>query len=645
MMHAPSVAANFTGVDACYLGLHNGSWPNGTVGAGTWTEFGKYSPTMDEMMACQAGNDPWSASSKYGLWTTYFFLALFVSAGIYNAFLSLDALNRGAALLSPFAIPARIKAVVRSVNQRKTLDWSPEIGVVLLAAVFTAFSFAVCFGIRPYYRPPNFGSSPLGLRSEWIATALIVWIITTATKRNPLSYLSGIPFHRLMSLHKLLPWFCLFFALVHTVAMIICENQQQPWRVTLATNAAYGWSAWTALASLAFLCFASLPPVRRLSHEFFYPAHIVAAILMLVACYDHFEGLLGSWSYLHAAVVLLGVAFVHRLAAVAFVSRLFTRPETAVVEMSGDSAIFVTINVSNAEMKWTAAQHVFVRFLTLQPWQTHPFTIASLDASTTLLSSSNLLKNEMKFIIRPRAGLTAHLARLASSAPPNSPLSLPVFLDGPYGPSSPLSNILSGSTSALFVAGGTGISFVLPLIVALVEGTQEVHAVTEVRVVWAVKTTKCVGWARKELEKVVRSVKAENEKGKREGAGWTGVEKLEVDIFVTRAETPALGDSKTSSSDELGEVQEEATPSSSSPLVLQTGRPDIAETVDAATRTCQKRLAVVACGPSSLLLEARNAVARVQLAIAIQGRVKSEEGGIARDGVEEIVFWEEKYAL
>lgn len=88
-----------------------------------------------------------------------------------------------------------------------------------------------------------------GLRSEWIATALIVWIIATATKRNPLSYLSGIPFHRLMSLHKLLPWFCLFFALVHTVAMIIRANKQQPWRVTLATNSAYGWSAWVRCAS------------------------------------------------------------------------------------------------------------------------------------------------------------------------------------------------------------------------------------------------------------------------------------------------------------------------------------------------------------------------------------------------------------
>ncbi|BGO98213.1 hypothetical protein NBRC10513v2_001382 [Rhodotorula toruloides] len=638
-MDMHSVAANFTGIDACYLGDHNGSWPNGTLGAGTWTEFGRYSPTGGEMMACQAGNDPWSASYKYGLWTTYFFLALFIAAGIYNAFLSLDTLNRNAALLSPFAIPARVKAVVRSLDQRKISGFVPEVGVVLLAAVFAVFSLAVCFGIRPYYRPPNFGSSPLGLRSEWIATALIVWIIATATKRNPLSYLSGIPFHRLMSLHKLLPWFCLFFALVHTVAMIVRANKPQPWRVTLATNSAYGWSAWTALASLAFLCLASLPPVRRLSHEFFYPSHIFAAILMLAACYDHFEGLLGSWSYLHAAVVLLGVAVVHRFAAVAFVSRFFTRPETASVEVGGDGVLVVKVVVRNAEMKWSAGQHVFVRFLTLHPWSTHPFTIASLDASATSFSPSDPLKRQMKFLIRPHSGLTARLTHLTTAS--SSPLSLPVLLDGPYGPSSSLSTILSGSNSALLIAGGTGISFVLPLLLALVEGT-EVHAVKDVRLVWAVRSAECVEWVREELERVVRLVKDDTEERGKEGRGWMGVEKLEVEVFVTRSETPQLGGSKASSSDDLGGIQEVA--ASPSPLVLQSGRPDIAKTVDTATRTSH-RLAVVACGPSSLLHETRNAVARAQLAIALHGKVKSAGEGKSEDGVEEIVYWEEKYAL
>lgn len=108
--------------------------------------------------------DPWSASAKYGVWTTYFFLALFIADGIYNAFNSLDTLNRSAGLPSVFAIPGRMKAVIRSMDERKVVDSVPEVGIVLLALAFAAFSLAVCFGIRPYYRPPNFGSSPLCVR-------------------------------------------------------------------------------------------------------------------------------------------------------------------------------------------------------------------------------------------------------------------------------------------------------------------------------------------------------------------------------------------------------------------------------------------------------------------------------------------------
>jgi len=72
-------------------------------------------------------------------------------------------------------------------------------------------------------------------------------------KRNALSYLSGISFHRLMALHKVLPWFALFFSAVHTGAMIVRANRQQPWAVTVATNSQYGWSAWVRFP---------LPPCR-----------------------------------------------------------------------------------------------------------------------------------------------------------------------------------------------------------------------------------------------------------------------------------------------------------------------------------------------------------------------------------------------
>lgn len=37
----------------------------------------------------------------------------------------------------------------------------PTTGTLLVSLGLLVFGNVVCFAIRPYYRPPNFGSSPL----------------------------------------------------------------------------------------------------------------------------------------------------------------------------------------------------------------------------------------------------------------------------------------------------------------------------------------------------------------------------------------------------------------------------------------------------------------------------------------------------
>ncbi|GAA6054893.1 hypothetical protein JCM3770_004271 [Rhodotorula araucariae] len=627
---------SFVGIDPCYLGEHNGSFPNGTLGGGTW-QYGHYVPTMDEMMACQAGNDPWSESLKYGEWTTYFFVAVFLLAALVNGLARLDILSRDAAVPSVFAIPTRAMAVVRALDQPRVSRFLPPLGVALITLAFTVFSFALCFGIHPYYRPPNFGSSPLGLRSEWIATALIVWIFATAMKRNALSYLTGLTFHRLMSLHKVLPWFCLFFAAVHTGAMIVRANAQQPWSVTWQTNSQYGWSAWAALASLFWLCALSLGPVRRLSHEFFYPMHVIAALLFLATCYLHFERLLGSWAYLHAAVVIVGVAFIYRLGTVAFLSRFFTRPDRATPEPLGDGAVAVNIEVKSG-MRWSAGQHVFVRFLTLHPWSTHPFTIASLDPSLTSPVASSSPRT-LRLVLRPHSGLTARLAALTASTAPRA---LPVVLDGPYGPSS-LSDIVHGADEALLLAGGTGFSFIFPLLEALVRHP-ELHVVRAVRVVWAVPNEECLAWFTAEID---RTLQAFDDFAAR-------IEKVDSLESLAKASAPrtapAVGPTLRTVGFEAYITRAAAAHAPvAAPLarretvvVHRSGRPDVPALVRETIERATGRLAVVACGPPGLLTAARNTVARAQVAIAT-GSLGSERG--RGRGAEEIVLWEESFEL
>jgi hypothetical protein len=121
----------------------------------------------------------------------------------------------------------------------------PPLGSLLVGLGLLVYGLAICFGIRPFYRPPNFGSSPLGLRAEWLATAPIVFVFATAVKRNALGWLTGIPFARLMDLHKTSGWFVFLMAMIHTVAMMVRALRQAPWSYTLHTSPiSYGWAAW-----------------------------------------------------------------------------------------------------------------------------------------------------------------------------------------------------------------------------------------------------------------------------------------------------------------------------------------------------------------------------------------------------------------
>lgn len=71
--------------------------------------------------------------------------------------------------------PRRVSAFWSGVSIIK-VPWVPALGPTMLMLAFFVFAMGYTFGVRPYQRPPNYGSSPLGLRSEWAATAVMPFI-------------------------------------------------------------------------------------------------------------------------------------------------------------------------------------------------------------------------------------------------------------------------------------------------------------------------------------------------------------------------------------------------------------------------------------------------------------------------------------
>ncbi|GAA6040612.1 hypothetical protein JCM8097_008068 [Rhodosporidiobolus ruineniae] len=623
-------------LSACVLGENNGTWPNGELGMGEWA-FGRYVPTMDEMMACQSNFVSWDASVKYAEWTTYLVGGFFAVCAVFNQISHWADLNRSIGLRPVLAWPRRLVALLRLFDSSRPHTLLPTLGTTLVSLALLLFACLVTFAIHPYYLPPNFGSPGLGLRSEWISTALIVWIIALGVKRNALAVITGLPYSRLLDWHKAFGWVCLLFAIVHTGAMVVQANKGAPWEYNFKTQPlSYGWAAWGALVSLAWLCIMSLGPVRRLSHEFFYSLHMVGNLLFIVMMYYHCDNLLASWSYMHATVVVLGVVLVYRFAVVAYRSGGLFRPRKATVEVIEDGALRISVDVGDGHGRgadWQAGEHVFIRFLrpSLFPWQTHPFTIANLPAHSVFLSSSSSSSSDdlekqdsapatvpsssspstMTFILRPYSGLTRRLFQLASLS---SSSTVPILLDGPYSshstsgsPAALLS--LSAADRALLICGGTGLSFALPMLLAALAGTRTTAPSARLQVVevhWAVRHQSCFGWYREVFEQVRRAAKER------------GVE-LRVVLHLSRED------------DGKEVVQKTALPPG---VEISAGRPDGAEITRGFIETSTGHVAVLSCGPASLARSVRNAVAREQ------GRIFSG----ALKAVEAIELVEELYS-
>ena len=136
---------------------------------------------------------------------------------------------------SPSNFIRKPKALWRAVSYGQIHPLLPTNGTFAFILITFIFTMVLTWGIRPYYRPPNWGSAPLALRSEFFATAVIPWIILFSLKRNPLRMLSGITTEVGQDLHKWFGWGCLFYSLIHTISESLAgASSLSPWSVQMA---------------------------------------------------------------------------------------------------------------------------------------------------------------------------------------------------------------------------------------------------------------------------------------------------------------------------------------------------------------------------------------------------------------------------
>jgi len=166
---------------------------------------------------------------------------------------------------------------------------------------------------------------------------------------------------------------------------------------------------------------------------------------------------------------------------------------------SDPSGPIVRLDFAHFHKPWAIGQHYFLTFPNLSLWQAHPVTPASLPSSGS---------QSHTYIIRGLAGETGRLAELARAES-----TTPVILSGPYGKA-----VLEEGTTpnVLAVAGGTGVTFTLPIVWEAMRRKDG----GAVWLVWVVKTIRDLAWIGQEVATL------------KEMAGANG--RLQVRIYVTR---------------------------------------------------------------------------------------------------------------
>ncbi|KAG6376754.1 hypothetical protein JVT61DRAFT_1775 [Boletus reticuloceps] len=232
--------------------------------------------------------------------------------------------------------------------------------------------------------------------------------------------------------------------------------------------------AFVALVALDTLCFFSFSFWRRKAYNIFFVTHVVCFITFLPAVYAHEQLTL---HYILAAAAAYGLDRILRILKTrVFYARIRPIPDLAVTR----------IEIPALNAGWRAGQHVRISVLSsamgLVGWaEVHPFTIASVTKTP----------EGLVLMCKNVGGWTNRLYEMAKVAgygreAGDESRTVSVMLEGPYGGAG--HSVFASFSAAMFVVGGSGITFALSAIQDLIQRDREDSSrVKLIELIWCIQ--------------------------------------------------------------------------------------------------------------------------------------------------------------
>lgn len=339
-------------------------------------------------------------------------------------------------------------------------------------------------------------------------------VIGLASKNNTLAFLTGISYESLNVYHRAISRLIFALSFIHVFGRVYINYPPIDFAAYSApgvqphygvvynpltyieemnqSGGGYLYAGTIGFISFSLMIVLASRTIRNIWYQFFIISHVVLFLLGTVALCVHRPSI-APWLYAGFIIYFIdrilrtGLIIYHHT--ISYVKPTEVEESIGIVEALSSDLIRVKVQTT---LNWNPGQHVYLHCPLLSAGG-HPFSVCSIDKPLTQTSSTSNRISTAVLLIRVRAGLTKRLfdlttgdientispcATLTDTSPelkskpfyPSAVIS-PVWLEGPYGNLSHLDYY----QTLLLVAGGSGVSFTLPIMLDLVRRARSMH--------------------------------------------------------------------------------------------------------------------------------------------------------------------------
>lgn len=472
-------------------------------------------------------------------------------------------------------------------------------GYVAINVVFSFCSFKIFSGNHYWDMTIDQFQRYVADRTGILSFAQFPFLFAFAGRNTIFIWLTGWSYRSFSTFHKWVARMSVYHAFVHTVVYTIIYWKEGG-AAELAEGYSYPYLRWGAVAMVAgFMLIAfSVATIRTRWYELFVLSHIILAVVWLVGSYYHVY-LLDDPQYMPwiwVAVAFWGFDRTIRILRLLVINNsiLHKKDESqTTVTALPDSVLRLSIPVSNC---WTLVpgQYVFLYFPSFKFWQSHPFTIVDISASSpsiaqldgtgekstasaTVTTDISDVKEvttgkRMTILFRAHKGVTLQLLKHAHKN--GSTFKTRALIEGPYG----TSHNLEEFSTVILLAAGLGITAVIPFLMTLSPHDNSQRVLLH----WVVRRADSVVWFKQELERALQQAHG----------------KVSVTIHVSGMEERE----ELAASSKQGKC-----------MVFEPGRPTVQQLITSdIEESCgaRERIGILACGPGGFMDDARDGVVR-----------------------------------